>query len=540
MRFIRIIKRSFPFLKNKENKLKYLSFKKKNSVIMNKYNPLFLSSLKESMKMEKKRYLMDKILSNRLITLFAIHDDTHNLFNKLINKKLLKDFSKRNKILKKKVNNDKKVKTQNKIKSFYKNSPYLSFLYQNHNIEDIYDSINERNISKEKIGNKLNKLRKKYKISKWFKFIRQKKNIHNLYKLNLTYLSKLNKLNKFNSLSEYHLPIINKFINQLMRNGKKSIAEKLVYASFNYISLKKKKNPFLIVKKAIQNSKPLVELKPYRQRGRTLQMPKAINIFRQSFLGMKWILDFSKENKQKDLIKTLSEELFNSAYNKGKIQSKIKNLYKAVKENLVYVRIRYKKKKKIKFRKKKFDYTKTIKVPWYLQKTYNNRYKPLLEKFIPFKKFIKNSSQIYTQILKKKNTQDFLKKIKINLKDLKKNLKKNKSLKLTKLRLTLNKFHLKKIKLTNLKNLNKISLKNLKSKNLYKIKPEKFEISKIISKKSLTKKNKLFNISPIYLKKKKLYHNNFINKDEISLKKFHLIKEKKKINKGKLSKFYLK
>jgi small subunit ribosomal protein S7 len=391
-RFLTYLKKKFlyKFFKNIFNQIlkKYLIQIKIN--LLNKFIKIFRKEyFKKFLKSFNQKNLLNKYSNHhykkKIFKLFI--KSTYKKLAKKIFKKIKKDIII---ILIKKIFKDKLFKNLKKKEKVIKK--YIKKLSKSKSKKKFFKSLLkiERFIKNKKF------------IKKISKFLKNEGNLYNIYKKNnLSHLSRLSKLNKFYSLSEYHLPIINKFINQLMKNGKKSIAEKIFYNVINYIAIKNNKNPLLIIKKAIKYSKPLVELRAYRKRGRTLQIPQPIKIFRQSFLGIKWILDFSKENKKNQIIKNLSEELINSARKKGKTQNKIMNLYKTVKENLIYLRIRKKKKyinPRIFVKRSKKKYTQSNSKSNFNNINHNNPNKKYINHNNPNKKYINPNKSNFNNI----------------------------------------------------------------------------------------------------------------------------------------------
>ena len=104
--------------------------------------------------------------------------------------------------------------------------------------------------------------------------------------------------------------IVAKFINNLMKDGKKSIAEKIVYDSFDAISKKEKTSePLDIFKKALKNASPLLEVKSRRIGGATYQVPIEVPDNRRLALAMRWIISFARSRKGNSMVDRLSGEL---------------------------------------------------------------------------------------------------------------------------------------------------------------------------------------------------------------------------------------
>ncbi|MCX6760892.1 MAG: 30S ribosomal protein S7 [Candidatus Nealsonbacteria bacterium] len=108
-----------------------------------------------------------------------------------------------------------------------------------------------------------------------------------------------------------------KFINQVMRQGKKTIARKIVYRAFDIIKEKTKKEPLEVFEQAIKNATPLLEVKSKRIGGATYQVPREVREDRALTLAVRWIITAAKAKKGKPMAEKLSEELINASKNEG-------------------------------------------------------------------------------------------------------------------------------------------------------------------------------------------------------------------------------
>lgn len=126
-----------------------------------------------------------------------------------------------------------------------------------------------------------------------------------------------------------------KLINQIMRQGKKSIARKIVYEAFEIIN-KKKKDPKEIFEKALENAAPLLEVKPKRVGGATYQVPREVKGERRLALAMRWIIDGAKTKKGKPMKEKLAEELLLAANNEGSAIKKKENIHRMAEANRAF------------------------------------------------------------------------------------------------------------------------------------------------------------------------------------------------------------
>ena len=134
----------------------------------------------------------------------------------------------------------------------------------------------------------------------------------------------------------YNDVMVSKFINQVMHEGKKTIARKIVYGAFDIIREKTKQDPLEVFKLAIQNVSPVLEVKPKRVGGATYQVPMEVKGGRRLSLGMKWIILHSRARKGKAMKEKLAEELMEASENKGASVKKKENVHKMAEANRAF------------------------------------------------------------------------------------------------------------------------------------------------------------------------------------------------------------
>ena len=134
----------------------------------------------------------------------------------------------------------------------------------------------------------------------------------------------------------YSNVLVNKLINQVMRQGKKTIARKIVYRAFDIIKEKSKKEPLEIFEKALQNASPLLEVKPKRVGGATYQVPREVKGERRITLAMRWIINAAKAKKGKPMREKLAEELMAAAKNEGAAIKKKEDTHRMAEANRAF------------------------------------------------------------------------------------------------------------------------------------------------------------------------------------------------------------
>jgi len=135
--------------------------------------------------------------------------------------------------------------------------------------------------------------------------------------------------------------IVAKFVNNLMKNGKKSVAEKIVYNSFELIAKKEKTDtPLDIFKKALKNAAPVLEVKSRRIGGATYQVPIEIPENRRMALAMRWIISFARSRKGNSMVDRLTAELIAASKNEGSTIKKKEDTHKMAEANKAFAHFR--------------------------------------------------------------------------------------------------------------------------------------------------------------------------------------------------------
>ena len=134
----------------------------------------------------------------------------------------------------------------------------------------------------------------------------------------------------------YNSVNVSKFINQVMRKGKKTIAKKIVYGAFEILKEKTKKEPLEIFEQAINNASPLLEVRPKRIGGATYQVPVEVRGERRLTLAMRWIIEAAKSKRGRPMKEKLAEELINAANNTGVAIKKKEDTHKMAEANRAF------------------------------------------------------------------------------------------------------------------------------------------------------------------------------------------------------------
>jgi small subunit ribosomal protein S7 len=141
--------------------------------------------------------------------------------------------------------------------------------------------------------------------------------------------------------SKYSNKLISKFIKSMMLDGKKSVAERMLYDALDIIEKKTNESPVKIFEKAIDNVRPIIEVKSRRVGGSTYQVPTEIRPSRRTALGIRWIIGFARKRPEKSMDKKLAGELLDAANNRGASAKKREDTHKMADANKAFAHYRW-------------------------------------------------------------------------------------------------------------------------------------------------------------------------------------------------------
>ncbi len=136
--------------------------------------------------------------------------------------------------------------------------------------------------------------------------------------------------------SRYQSIEVGQFINHIMKNGKKSLARRILYRAFDIIKKKSKSDPLDIFKRALENVGPVVEVKAKRVGGATYQVPREVPVNRRFTLAMRWILEAARKKKGKPMEMKLADELIAAAKEEGEAIRKRVNVHRMAEANRAF------------------------------------------------------------------------------------------------------------------------------------------------------------------------------------------------------------
>ena len=135
--------------------------------------------------------------------------------------------------------------------------------------------------------------------------------------------------------------LLAKFINTIMKDGKKSIAERVVYGALDQISAKKGGDGMEVLDLALENVKPSVEVKSRRVGGATYQVPVEVRPSRQNALGMRWLVDAARRRGEKSMALKLAGELIDASEKRGSAVKKREDTHKMAEANKAFAHFRW-------------------------------------------------------------------------------------------------------------------------------------------------------------------------------------------------------
>jgi small subunit ribosomal protein S7 len=141
--------------------------------------------------------------------------------------------------------------------------------------------------------------------------------------------------------AKYGNKLVSKFIKSIMHDGKKSTAESILYGAFGIIEEKAKEDPVKIFEKALDNVKPMIEVKSRRVGGSTYQVPTEIRPSRRTALGIRWIIGFARNRSERGMAKKLAAELMDAANARGAAVKKREDTHRMADANKAFAHYRW-------------------------------------------------------------------------------------------------------------------------------------------------------------------------------------------------------
>src|SRR5579885_1396905 len=139
----------------------------------------------------------------------------------------------------------------------------------------------------------------------------------------------------------YQSDLVTKFVNSMMWQGKKSTAEKIVYESMNRLQQKGGDEALKLFKKAVENAKPLLEVKTRRVGGANYQVPVEVNPDRRTSLAIRWLITYGRARGEKGMVDKLTNELLDAANGRGAAMKKKEDVHRMAEANKAFAHYRW-------------------------------------------------------------------------------------------------------------------------------------------------------------------------------------------------------
>jgi len=140
---------------------------------------------------------------------------------------------------------------------------------------------------------------------------------------------------------KYKSELVTKFINRIMQRGKKNLAQSILYDAFDIMHEKAKEDPLSLFQKAIENVKPVVEVKSRRVGGSTYQVPTEVRYLRRTTLSLRWILTSAKQRGEKGMAAKLAGELLDASKGRGAAFKKKEDTHRMAEANKAFAHYRW-------------------------------------------------------------------------------------------------------------------------------------------------------------------------------------------------------
>jgi small subunit ribosomal protein S7 len=139
----------------------------------------------------------------------------------------------------------------------------------------------------------------------------------------------------------YANPLVQKFVNCIMYDGKRSTAQQIVYGALGLVKEKTNDDPLKVFKKALENVKPALEVKSRRVGGANYQVPVEVNRNRQTSLSIRWIIGYARSRGEKSMVEKLTGELLDASNNRGGAVKKRDDTHRMAEANKAFAHYRW-------------------------------------------------------------------------------------------------------------------------------------------------------------------------------------------------------
>ena len=140
---------------------------------------------------------------------------------------------------------------------------------------------------------------------------------------------------------KYNNRLVTQLINKVLLDGKKATAERIVYTAFDMVAAKSGEDALSVFKKAMDNIRPTLEVKPKRVGGATYQVPMEVNSRRANQLAIRWMVNFSRARKEKTMRERLANEILDASNGVGASVKRREDLFKMAESNRAFAHYRF-------------------------------------------------------------------------------------------------------------------------------------------------------------------------------------------------------
>ena len=139
----------------------------------------------------------------------------------------------------------------------------------------------------------------------------------------------------------FNAPVVTQLINKVLLDGKRSVAEAIVYGALEGVREKSGQDPVVVLKRALENIRPALEVKSRRVGGATYQVPVDVRPVRQTTLSLRWLVDFSRKRREKTMTERLMNEILDASNGLGAAVKRREDMHKMAESNKAFAHYRW-------------------------------------------------------------------------------------------------------------------------------------------------------------------------------------------------------
>ena len=139
----------------------------------------------------------------------------------------------------------------------------------------------------------------------------------------------------------YGSPLVSQLVNRILLDGKKSIAEAIVYGALETVAEKTDQDPVVVLKRALDNIRPALEVRSRRVGGATYQVPVEVRPSRATTLALRWLVDFSRKRREKTMTERLANEIMDASNGLGAAVKRREDMHKMAESNRAFAHYRW-------------------------------------------------------------------------------------------------------------------------------------------------------------------------------------------------------